>query len=73
MDEHKQRPTIEIVEYQRGRSDGYNEGFSAGIKAAQVFIESHAGPIVIPLADRNGELIVPMPLSSVDPSSDEVV
>ena len=38
MSEHdKERANFD---YQRGRRDGYNEGFSAGIKAAQEFAES---------------------------------
>lgn len=64
MDEHdKERADFH---YQRGRRDGYNEGFAAGVKGAQQFIESHAGPLVIPLADRHGELIVPTHLACND-------
>ena len=39
MNEHEQRATRESIDYQRGRHDGYNEGFAAGVEALHNYLE----------------------------------
>lgn len=42
------------IDYNKGYHDGYQEGFAAGIKAANEFLESHAGQTVLTIPLPSG-------------------